>query len=147
MSLFSLPSCLTGKVLKNSFSHTASKVCCTLRLSPTAVVLNSCYVWDGNCCRFDLYIFYKSIGWCFRSQVLKTATVGIMLILNDHVCTYTHFVALAIRTPTSHSPQCPVGNLDSHNFFFSLPHLCAISLTRPVARGKQPAREPGRSPG
>lgn len=53
--------------------------------------------------RFELYIFYKSTGSYSVLQVFKMATVGIMLILYDHVflscCTYTHFVILAVRSP------------------------------------------------
>ncbi len=83
----------------------------------------------GIACRFELYIFYKSIGSCFVPQALKMATVGIMLILNDHVflsrSPYNTFRGLSNKESLPFS-LCPVGNLDSHNFF--LCHIYVSSL-------------------
>ena len=41
---------------QNSFSNTSRKVCYTLHLTPTALILNSHYIWDGNC--FPLWVIY-----------------------------------------------------------------------------------------
>lgn len=84
----------------NFSSNAARKVSNTLHIILTVSISTCIKFRMGVAGRFEIYIFH--IGLHFIHRVLKMATLGIRLILNDRVsfipfCTYRDFVVLAIR--------------------------------------------------
>lgn len=62
----------------NNMNNSTRKVSSTFHLIPTALISTMHYIPNRNCTEayFELYIFYKSVGLFFISQVLIMATVG-----------------------------------------------------------------------